>query len=91
MWNHRLCNETSSSIQQQIADYFSIFLGGGGLPIKHRTVGDIISSKETYESVWCQNVHVNKFDECTKTLFTVQTIISVCHVCIMKYCFYKLK
>ena len=36
------------SIQQQIADYFSIFLE---LPVKRRTVRDVLSNKETYESV----------------------------------------
>ena len=63
MWNQRQCNETSYSTQQQIADYFSIFRE---LPVKHRTVGDILSNKETYKSVWCQSVHVNKFDEVHK-------------------------
>ena len=33
--------------QQQITDYFSICWE---LPIKHRTVKDIISNKETYDS-----------------------------------------
>ena len=46
-WNHRQCNETSKVTQQQIADYFSIVWG---LPVKHRTVKDIISNKETYDS-----------------------------------------
>jgi hypothetical protein len=35
------------STLQQIANYFSIF---GELPVKRRTVGDILSKKETYDS-----------------------------------------
>ena len=35
------------STQKKTADYFSIFRK---LPIKRRTVGDIISNKETYDS-----------------------------------------
>ena len=34
-------------------------------------------------------VRVNKFDNLQKLY--LQTIISVFHICIMKYCFYKLK
>jgi hypothetical protein len=36
------------------------------LPVKRRTVRDILSNKETYESVWCRNVRVNKFDDVQK-------------------------
>ena len=35
------------SIQKKTADYFSVF---GELSIKCRTVGDILSNKETYDS-----------------------------------------
>ena len=35
------------STQKKTADYFSIF---GELPVKRRTVGDILSNKETYHS-----------------------------------------
>jgi hypothetical protein len=42
------CDETFYSIQQQIAEYFSIFRE---LSVKRRTVGDILSNKETYDSV----------------------------------------
>jgi hypothetical protein len=35
------------STQKKTADYFSIF---GELPVKRRTVGDILSNKETYDS-----------------------------------------
>jgi hypothetical protein len=51
-----LCNETFYSIQQQIAEYFSIFRE---LSVKRRTVGDILSIKETYDSVWRRDVHAN--------------------------------
>jgi len=36
------------ALGQQITDYFSIFRE---LPVKRRTVRDILSNKETYESV----------------------------------------
>jgi hypothetical protein len=35
------------SIQKKTADYFSVF---GELSIKCRTVGDILSNKETYDA-----------------------------------------
>ena len=37
----------------------------------------------------CRNGRVNKFDDLQKLY--LQTIISVIHVCILKYCFYKIK
>ena len=37
----------SKRTQKKTADYFSIF---GELSIKHRTVGDILLNKETYDS-----------------------------------------
>ena len=80
------------STRQQIADYFSIF---GELPVKHRTVrGSYQIKKFTLlrmirELPANDILHVNKFNDLQKLY--LQTIISVCHICIMKYFFYKLK
>jgi hypothetical protein len=68
------------STEQQIEIIF------GELLVEHRTVEDIISNKEFPAN---DIVRVNKFDD-VQNLY-LRMIISVCHACIIKYCFYKLK